>query len=227
MTIRHVIWMLVLGFVLLTSSVHALPTGGAAGSITSNSFNVSVTGSDGGDTWIAWGQLSGNYPWASGYQTGDGTINVNGAPIIGGSTIYYVACDSTGCDPNEQSLSIPAITPNPTTTFGDAYKVLSSHHFAITSILPQISVGYMASGMPLMVFWGIIWMAIFFGFWFRTRSVRLSLIVGLLMAEFLVTPLPSTGLNALGFSLPLAFQLVAQGLMAVAIAGIFLSFERK
>jgi hypothetical protein len=216
-----------LAIVLLIACASAVPTGGAAGSITSNSFNVSVTGSDGGDTWIAWGQLSGSYPWASGYQTGDGTINVNGAPIIGGSTIYYVACDNTGCDATEQTLSIPAITPMPTTTFGDAFKAITSRHFAITSILPQIPAGYIASGMPMMVFWGIIWMGIFFGFWFRTKSVRLALIIGFIMAEFLVTPIPSTGMNALGFSLPLAFQLVAQGLMGVAIAGLWISFMRK
>jgi hypothetical protein len=227
MTIRHIFYAIILGFVLLTSIVHAVPTGGAAGAITSNSFNVSVTGSDGGDTWIAWGQLSKSYPWGSGYQTGDGTIMVYGAPIIGGSKIYYVACDSTGCDPTERSLSIPAITPMPTTTFGDAFKILSSHHFAITSILPQISTGYTASGMPMLVFWGIVWMSIFFGFWFRTKSVRLAFIVGLLLAEVLVTPLPSTGVNALGFSLPIVFQVVAQGLMAVALAGILISWIRK
>jgi hypothetical protein len=227
MTIRHIFYAIVLGFVLLTSIVHAVPTGGAAGAITTNSFNVSVTGSDGGDTWIAWGQLSKSYPWGSGYQTGDGTIMVYGAPIIGGSKIYYVACDNTGCDPTERSLTIPAITPMPTTTFGDAFKILSGRHFAITSILPQISTGYTASGMPMMVFWGIVWMAIFFGFWFRTKSVRLALIVGLLMAMFLVQPLSSTGTNAMGFSLPLAFQRVAQGLMIVAIAGIVISWMRK
>jgi hypothetical protein len=227
MTIRYSVWAIILGFVVLTSIVHAVPTGSAAGDVTSNQFNVTVTGSDGGDTWIAWGQLSKSYPWASEYHTGNAVITVYGAPIIGGSTIYYVACDSTGCDATERSVTISAITPMPTTTFGNAFKVLSGRHFAITSILPQITTGYLINGMPAMVFWGIIWVAIFFGFWFRTRSVRLAFIVGLLLAEVLVTPLPSTGMNALGFSLPLAFQLVAQGLMAVALAGILISWMRK
>ena len=211
-----------LAIVLLIAGVSAVPTGGAASGITSNAFNVSVTGSDGGDTWIAWGTAAGAHPWASGFYTGDGSITVYGAPIIGGSTIYYVACDNTGCDASEQSLSIPAITPIPTSNFGAGYRNMTNRHFAIDSIAPNILPGYTANGMEPTLLWGIMFFFLVFGFWFRTRSVRLVLILSFIMAVFILTPTAGLMLGA-----PLLFQYVAQGLAAACFAGILLSFIRK
>jgi hypothetical protein len=207
---------------LLVTSVSAIPTGGAASAISSNNFTVAVTGSDGGDTWIAWGEAQGAHPWASSFYTGDGDVVVWGAPIIGGSTVYYVACDTTGCDPNEQTLSIPAITPLPTTTFGAAFKNMSARHFAIDSIAPNLLPGYFATGISASLLWGIMFFFILFGFWFRTRSVRLVLILAFIMSVFILTPTAGLMLGA-----PLMFQYVAQGLMAAAIAGVLISFIRK
>lgn len=211
-----------LAICLVAAAVSAAPTGGAASAITSNNFTIAVTGSDGGDVWIAWGTVAGAHPWASGYQTGDGSLTVYGAPIIGGSTVYYVACDSTGCDANEQTLNIPAITPIPTTTFGAGYKNMSARHFAIDSIAPNILPGYFATGISATLLWGIMFFFILFGFFFRTRSVRLVLILGFLMSVFILTPSAGLMLGA-----PLMFQYVAQGLMAAAIAGVLIGFIRK
>jgi len=221
MTTKSFFWV-VFCWVLFVQMVSAVPTGGAATGITSNSFNVSVSGSDGGDTWISWGQAPGCHGWGSSYATGDGTIMVYGAPIIGGSTVYYVACDSTGCDSNEQTLAIPTITPVPTTTFGVWYRNMTNRHFAIDSIAPNILPGYLATGMSATLLWGIMFFFIMFGFWFRTRSVRLVIIMAFLMSVFILTPTAGLMLGA-----PLMFQYVAQGLMAAAIAGILVSFIRK
>lgn len=211
-----------LAIVLLIAGVSAVPTGGAASAISSNNFTVAVAGSNGGDTWIAWGTATGAHPWASGFYTGDGSIMVYGAPIIGGSTVYYVACDSTGCDPNERTLNIPAITPLPTSNFGLGYRNMTNRHFAIDSIAPNILPGYLATGMEPTLLWGIMFFFIIFGFWFRTRSVRLVLILSFVMAAFILTPTAGLMLGA-----PLLFQYVAQGLMAAAMAGILVSFIRK
>jgi hypothetical protein len=70
--------------------------------------------------------------------------------------------------------------------------------------------------------WGIMFFFIIFGFWFRTRSVRLVLILSFVMAAFILTPTAGLMLGA-----PLMFQYVAQGLMAAAMAGILVSFIRK
>ena len=209
---------------LIIGVVQAVPTAGSATEVSSNNFTVAVTGSDGGDTWIAWGQASGAYPWASPsaeFHSGDGSLVVYGAPIIGGSTIYYVPCDSTGCG-GEHSVSIPAITPMPTTTFGAIYNNLTAQHFKVTTIPAAIVAAYAATQVSITLYAGIAFFFLFFGFWFRTRSVRMTLILGLLMAAFITSPTTGLMLGA-----PLAFQLVAQGLMAAAIAGILLSFIRK
>ena len=76
--------------------------------------------------------------------------------------------------------------------------------------------------MSITIFAGILFFFVFFGFWFRTKSVRLSLVLGLLMAVFIITPTAGLMLGA-----PVLFQLVAQGLMAAAIAGVLVGFMRK
>lgn len=211
-----------LAMVLLVAAVSAAPTGGAASAISSNNFTVAVTGSDGGDVWIAWGTASGAHPWASVYQTGDGSLTVYGAPIIGGTTIYYVACDSTGCDASEQTLNVPAITPNPTTTFGAGYRNMSARHFSIDSIAPNLLPGYFATGISPTLLWGIMFFFIVAGFWFRTRSVRLILVLLFLISVFILSP--TAGLM---MGVPLMGQYILQGLMAAAISGVLIGFIRK
>lgn len=206
---------------LICAGVQAVPTAGAATGVTSNSFTVAVTGSDGGNVWIAWGQKTLAHPWGSQTQTGDGSFTVYGAPIVGGTTVYYVACDSTGCG-NENTVTIPAITPLPTTTFGAIYTNLTAQHFKITVIPTALVAAYAATQVSITLYSGLAFFFIFFGFWFRTRSVRLSLILGLLMAAFVVSPTAGLMIGA-----PIQFQMVAQGLMAAAIAGVLIGFMRK
>ena len=212
----------ILAICLVVTGVSAVPTGGAASAISSNNFTVAVAGSDGGDVWIAWGTATGAHPWASSYRTGDGDVVTYGAPIIGGTTIYYVACDSTGCDATERTAAIPAITPIPTSTFGAGYKNMTARHFSVDSIAPNILPGYFATGISASLLWGIMFFFILFGFWFRTRSVRLILILALLMSVFILSPTAGLMLGT-----PLMFQYVAQGLMAAAIAGVLIGFIRK
>jgi len=224
MTTKYPILAIIFGITLLLSLnlANAVPVGGAAIGITSNNFTVAVAGTDGGDTWIAWGTAPGAHPWGSAIRTGNGDVTVYGAPLIGGTTVYYVCCDSTGCDAHEQSLNIPAITPVPTSNFGIAYRNMTNRHFAIDSIAPNILPGYLATGMEPTLLWGIMFFFLVFGFWFRTRSVRLVLILSFVMAAFILTPTAGLMLGA-----PLLFQYVAQGLMAAAMAGILVSFIRK
>jgi hypothetical protein len=221
MNIRYLFYGLFLAFLLITSGAHAVPTVGAATAISSNNFTVAITASDGGDVWVVWGGAIGNEIFGSQIQTGDCSLTVYGAPLMGGQTIWYKACDSTGCG-NERSLTIPAITALPTPTFGNAYRNMSARHFSIDSIAPNILPGYMATGISATLLWGILFFFVIFGFWLRTRSVRMALMVGLLMAAFILTPTAGLMLGA-----PLLFQYVAQSLMAAAIAGIVLTFIRK
>lgn len=200
--------------------VSAVPTTGDATAISSNNFTVPVAGAS-GDVWISWGLATTAEPWGSGVYQENGDIRVYGAPLLGGSVVYYKACDSSGCGVIK-TVNIPSVTPMPTTTFGNPYRNLTREHFAITSIAPNILPGYLGSGITPTLLWGIMFFFIFFGFWFRTRSVRLAIILGFIMAAFILTPTGGLFLGA-----PLTFQLVAQGLMAAAIAGILVGFIRK
>lgn len=225
--LRYLVYGLIVALLLLSGLASAVPNTGVASAISSNNFTVVIGATDGGDAWIVWGGAPGNEVFGSQTRTGNGAITVYGAPIMGGQTIYYKACDSTGCDPVEQTLTIPAITTLPTPTFGAAYKNLTARHFALDSIAPNILPGYVATGVTPTLLWGIMFFFIFFGFWFRTRSVRMVLVLGLLMAAFIATPIVGSAVGPLGFAIPLMFEYVAQGLLACAIAGVLLSFIRK
>ena len=137
MSTRYYLYGLIVAILLLTSGVHAVPNTGVGILISSNNFTVPITASDGGDTWIVWGGMAGNEIFGSQIQTGDGSLMVYGAPLIGGQTIYYKACDSTGCG-NERSLTLLAVTVMPTPTFGNAFRNMSARHFSIDSIAPNI-----------------------------------------------------------------------------------------
>jgi hypothetical protein len=193
----------------------------------SNNFTVAITASDGGDVWVVWGGMPGNELFGSQVQTGDCTLTVYGAPLIGGQAIWYKSCDSTGCDPVEQTLVIPAITPIPVSTFGNAYRNLTARHFALDSIALNILPGYTATGITPTLLWGIMFFFIFWGFFFRTKSVRMVVILGILMATFIAVPLIGSSAGPLGFAIPSLFEYIAQGFLAVAIAGILISFIRK
>lgn len=230
MSIKYLVYGIIIVALIFMSGVHALPTTSAAYDISSNNFTVDITTSDGGDVWVIWGGMPGNELFGSQIQTGDCTLIVYGAPLIGGQTIYYKSCDSTGCDPVEQTLTIPAIAPLPVTTFGNAYRNLTARHFALDSIAPNILPGYTATGITPTLLWGIMFFFIFFGFWMRTRSVRMVIMLGLLMATFIATPVLTGGFNAvgpLGFNLPVMFEYVAQGILALCISGVLITFIRK
>ena len=202
----------------------AIPTTGAATAIASNNFTVAVGGAS-GDAFVVFGGSSGVYNFASSNYTVSGgvaSVTVWGAPLLGGTTYYYVACDSTGCASDEKTVTLPQVTPIPTTTFGVYYDTIASHHFAIDDIAPNILPGYTATGVSSTVVWGIMFVMIFIGFWLRTKSVRLTFIVGILMAVMFITP--STGLY---LGVPLSFQVVAQCLIAAALAGIVFAFARN
>ena len=213
--------MILLGLLLLIQVTSAVPNTGAATLIGSNNFTVAITASDGGDTWVVWGGVSGNEIFGSQIQSGDGSLTVYGAPLIGGETLYYQACDSTGCG-NERSLTLLAVTPLPTPTFGNAYKNITASHFALDSLSPNLVTGYLATGITPTLLWGIMGVFIIFGMWMRTRSVRLPLIIGLTISAFILNPT-----QGLMMGQPIAFQIFAQGAMAAAFAGVLLVLIKK
>lgn len=201
----------------------AVPTTGAASAISSNNFTSTATGVSGGSAWVIWGHSSGNENFNTGNTTatgGSSTIMVWGAPLIGGRTVYYKACDVTGCG-NERTVSIPAITPLPVPTFGDPLRSVITSHFAIINITAAIPAAYGLTGSPIILLWGIMYLCVFVGFWLRTRSVGLALFMVLLTVPFLASEYAGLYLGmpsiAVGFI----------ALLAAAMAGLVMTLVKS
>lgn len=201
----------------------ALPTTGDPTLVGSNNFTVPVTGAS-GYAYVIWGQSSGNNNWMSENQSvtgGVANVIVWGSPLIGGRTVYYKACDATGCGA-EKTVSIPEVTPLPVPSYGDLLRRIMQSHFALPNITAEMPAALTTTGAPIMLFWAIIYIAVFAGLWLRTRTVRLSLIVGFLAIPFIVNS--TTGLM---LGMPVSLQIVMNGMMAAAIAGTIYGFVKK
>lgn len=208
---------------LLAGITSALPTTGAAADVNSNGFNTTVTGITGTDVWIFWGDYSGKENWITPNVTavaGTATVQVIGAPIYGGETIVFQACDSTGCG-NEQTVTISAVTPVPITTYGQLLRNITNSRFNPSVIQASLLSTY-TTVAPAVIMFGIALLMFVFGIWMRTKSVRLIMIVGLLIYPFVY--LSNAGLH---LGLPLVAQSIAIGLFAASLAGLLISFIRK
>jgi len=213
----------VLVLTLLTGIASAIPTTGDATLVGSNNFTVQVTGAS-GYAYVIWGQSAGNNNWMSENATvtgGTATVTVWGAPIIGDRTIYYKACDATGCGA-EKTVAIPTVTPIPVPSYGDPLRRIMSAHFALPNITAEMPNALTGLGTPIILFWSILYIAFLLGLWLRTRTVRMSLMVMFLTAPFLISP--TAGLY-LGITTSAAYVMLQ--LAGAALAGIVYMFTKK
>ena len=208
---------------LLVGAASAVPTTGAATGITSNGFNTTVTGITGTEVWVEWGDYSGYENWKSAvtYTTNASeTIQVIGAPIYGGETIYFQACDSSGCG-NEETVTISTVTIMPTMTLSKMVKNITQSRWDPTVIGASMLQGYTTVTSATVLF-GLAFMFLMIGVWMRTRSVRLIAVLGVIISPFIMY-----GSQGLYLGMPLIGQGIAQGLLAAGLAGVLLSFIRK
>ena len=203
--------------------VSAIPTTGDATLVGSNNFTVQVTGAS-GYAYVIWGQSAGNNNWMSDNVSvtgGTAVVQVFGAPLIGERTVYYRACDATGCGA-EKTVSILAVTPIPVPSYGDPLRRITSAHFALPNITAEMPNALTALGTPIMIFWGIIYIAFLVGLWLRTRTVRLSLMIMFLTAPFMISP--TAGLY---LGIPTALAYVMLQLAGAMLAGVVYVFTKK
>lgn len=208
---------------ILVGIVSAIPNTGVATGITSNGFNSTLTGVTGTDCWIEWGDFPAGENWATPNATavaGTVDIPVLGSPIYGGESVYYTGCDLTGCG-NEQRVTIAAITPMPTTTFGKPLTNITRSRWDIQVIMFSLLSGY-TTVTPSTVLFGIAFLFLMIGIWMRTKSVRLIAVLGIIISPFIMYT--SSGLM---LGMPSIGQAVAQGLLAAGLAGVLFSFMRK
>jgi hypothetical protein len=213
-----------IGLLLLVSVISAAPTITGYSGITSNAVNVSVNGVAGdGVAWAIYGQNPTGEMWISNNYTATGgiaQISIWGAPLLGGTTYYIEACDSTGCSA-EDSFTLAAITLLPQTNYGAGFKNLTQSHFNVMYIMPTFLAGYF-NIMPASVFFGLLFGMITIGFWRRNRGVRLVSVTMIILS-----PLIMSSNAGLMFGIPLVEQALGQALLACGIAGILLSFVKK
>ena len=189
---------------------------GAQG-VTSNRFNVSAHAINGSEVWFEYGSRSGIRNWKS--PVWDVTdvnmdLTLEGAPMYGGETVYYTVCDATGCTA-ENSTTLSAVTTIPTIVVAkQLWTNITRNRFSPTSIGAGLLGAYTAVA-PTPIAIGAAAMFLLLGFWFRTKTARTALMIGVLLAAFLASA--SSGLM---LGLPVIWSAVAVGILAAVMAGI-------
>lgn len=214
---------ILLAVLLLAGTASAVPTTGAAGDINSNGFNSTCTGVTGSEAWIMFGDYAGKENWASATYTataGSAAVQVIGVPIYGGESVYFQCCDSSGCG-NELTANIPAVTPMPTTTYGKLIQNITKSRFYVPVIGESMLQSY-TQVMPSVVMFGTMFLFFMVGIWYRTRSVRLIMITGILLCPFILY-----AWSGLYLGLPSLAPALICGLLAAGLAGVLFSFMRK
>jgi hypothetical protein len=82
--------------------------------------------------------------------------------------------------------------------------------------------GYLASGVPAILLFSLCFFCVGFGYFFRTRSVKLALIMLLLLAPFVVS-----SVSGLYLGIILSWQQTALMFAAVMVAGVLISFMKN
>jgi hypothetical protein len=203
----------------LTPAVSAVPTIGAASSITSSNATFPIAGSS-GETYVGYGEYPNGETWKSENFTGASSITIWGAPILGGTKYYAKACDQTGCG-NEVSFTMLAITPLPTYHFDSGFNGMVLTHWNIAYFGQWIVIAY-TTNIPQPIFVGLIFGCIIVGFWRKTKSTRLISILLMILGPLIMYP--NVGLY---LGMPSVMQSLGAILFALGFAGVMLSFVKK
>ena len=215
-------WIVAILVLLCIPFVSAVPTIGAATGVSSSNATFQITGST-GSTFVWYGQYSGHPVWKSENVTPvitPFTITIWGAPILGGTTYYATACDSTGCG-NTVSFTTLAITPIPTRNYDAGFNEMQETHFSPVFMGRVLVEGY-TTNMPATVMFGIILGSVIVAFWRTTKSVRLVSIVFMCLS-----PLVLSKQAGLYIGMPSVMQSLGAVMFAAGIAGVLLSFVKK
>jgi hypothetical protein len=192
-----------------------------ATNITSNSATLcAVGGTD--PKWFTYGQRSGSHSWRTPNFTGN-SYDVHGSPLLGATTFYYSACDSSGCG-SEQVFETLPLVPQPQTTFGAGVRNITNDPSNIPVLAWESNRAYfwlLPTSMSSLV-WGLVFLAIFIAMWIRERDLTVPVILGLIVGSFVLY-----GDAGLGLGIPVEFTAMAQGLTYAALAGIVLTWMKR
>ena len=208
---------------LLIGSVTAAPTTMASGGNTSNSVSLASVGTV-APCWFEWGQKSGSLSWKTPNSTPDKCVlyPIKGSPLNGNTKFYYRVCDTNGCGA-ELSFFTSSVTPMPTTTYSVIFSnltesALDPQFMAMNAVAPY---AWILPGFDMMI-WFLLFFAIFVGLVLTGRGMGIPVIMGLLSAGFIFSPIAGLYLG-----IPPELQSVAQGVMYAALAGVVVSLIKK
>jgi hypothetical protein len=207
---------------LVAPVVSALPANGAATLISSNNVTLAAAGVT-APAWFEYGLTSGSLIWRTPNDTTAAaayTRRIYGSPLMGGQKFYYRACDVTGCGA-ESDFTLLTVTPQPTTTFGYIYQNVTESGFDPAIMAFNAMEPYMWPSIPSQsVVWGLIFLFIFAGLWFRGRDVTIPVILGLIVGFIALNP-------AYGVGMPPQFVGMSQGIAYASVAGIIMAIFKK
>jgi hypothetical protein len=223
---------LLVGFALLlqVGITYALPSGTAVSLVGNN--NATFTANDGGTgtDWFEYGMTpttlvvwtpnvtaAGSYTWTE-----------TGSPLTSGETYYVAGCDVNGCDPNVASFTMLTATPLPSTTYGVIFTNATQSKFNVIYFILNIMGPYAwlfpasASQLAISIVMGLVLFAIFFGIAMRTRYVAVPIVVGIIVAPYLLYQN-----QGLGLGIPPDFLGIVQGITYACFAGILMLILKK
>jgi hypothetical protein len=215
---------------LLVLPAAAIPTTEAATEIGNNNITFHGSGVAGTAGWFMWGMYSGKLYLKAGNVTPVGGAiakTVWDFPIMGSTTYYYAACDSTGCG-NEVSLVTAAVTPLPATTLGRPFTNMTETHFDLAFMPYNIMVPYTAPFQPDLealgfgMITGLMLTGVFFGMWFRGKNVAIPAMTGLMLSGLFMYS--DAGFN---LGVPPEYLAIAQGAFCACFAGMIMSLFKK
>jgi hypothetical protein len=219
---------LLLVVLLMVGAAAAAPGNPVITGITSNGFTATSAGAT-GNLWFKWGANPTSPGWTTPNTTTD-HWTVKGAPVMPATVYYIKACDSTGSCSAIVSFTTSAATPIATTTYGAALDNITANNFDMMNTITNLPSPYLwvvpsawtSNGMGIALCAGLLFGFYFLGLWFRQRKVTGSIIVGLVVLAFIMTP--QTGLN---FGMPPEIVMIGQMVTYAALAGVILSLFKK
>ena len=220
-------WLLITTLFLI-GIVTAIPAGTSVTAIGNN--NATFSSSSALDhAWFEYGMTDSTLAVWTQNVTASGayTWTEMGSPLTSGETYYVAGCDDSGCG-TTTSFTILDATPLPSTTYGILFTNATQNRFNILLMIPNIAAPYMwlfpasNQALAISIIAGLVFFGIFFGLAMRTRYVAVPVLVGLIVAPYLLY-----SNRGLGLGIPVEFQGVAQGLMYACVAGILLLILKK
>lgn len=211
---------------LLSQCAYAIPTIQAAVAVNQSSVTFRATNVANPPAYFKYGTVSGNYAWVtdnSSNITGGNELFLKemGTPLMSSTTFYYRCCDASGCSAGEQSSTLTAVTPAPTTTFGVVARNISRSHFDVAELGGNIIAPTLWTLPNAEVLFGIVLFFLFTGIWIRHREIVMPVILGLIGSSLLIY----SGTNSVG--LPPEFLIIVVGIVAAGLTGVLLGIMKK